>query len=130
MRRREFIAGLGSAAAWPVVAWAQQRDRPHRVGFLMGYAENDPIAQAQIVVFYQRLRELGWTDGQNVRIDLHFVSDDADLVRTKLMEVLDSTPDIIVVNSNLPTAAAVKATRTIPIVFISISDPVGQRVCC
>jgi putative tryptophan/tyrosine transport system substrate-binding protein len=126
MRRREFITLLGGAVTWPIAARAQQADRVRRVPVLMGYAESDPIAQAQVAAFRQRLQELGWTDGQNIRIDGHFVSEDPDIIRTRVLEVLGMAPDVIVVNSNLPAAAVVKGTRTVPIVFISVSDPIGS----
>ena len=81
MRRREFIAGLGSAAAWPVVGWAQQGDRVRRIGVLMSVDENDPTAKARISAFTQALADLGWTDGRNVRLDVRWASGDSNRIR-------------------------------------------------
>jgi putative ABC transport system substrate-binding protein len=127
MRRREFIAGLGGAAAlWPLVARAQLGERVRRVPVFLGYAESDPIAQAQLGAFRQRLREFGWIEGQNIRIDSHFVSEDPEVLQRLVKDVVGTMPDVIVVNSNLPAAAVVASTHMIPIVFISLSDPIGS----
>jgi putative ABC transport system substrate-binding protein len=126
MRRREFIHGiLGSATGWPLVARAQQPDGVRRVGVLMGYAETDPAAQAQVAALRQGLRKLGWEEGRNIRIDVRFPGGDGGAVRTTLTELMSFTPDVLVTNTNLVTAAVRAEVRTIPIVFIGIGDPVG-----
>ena len=81
MQRREFIAGFGSAVAWPLAAWAQQGDRVRRIGVLMSVDENDPTAKARISAFTQALADLGWTDGRNVRLDVRWASGDSNRIR-------------------------------------------------
>src|SRR5215467_6407179 len=101
MKRRTFIAGLGSTAAWPVVAGAQQGDRVRRIGVHMSGDENDPVAKAFIFVFTQALADLGWTDGRNVRMDLRWVGADADRMRTLARELVGLQPDIIVTSGTV-----------------------------
>jgi putative tryptophan/tyrosine transport system substrate-binding protein len=125
MRRREFIAGFGGAAAWPLAALAQQPDRMRRVGCLYTFAGNDPIAQARAAVFREGLAQLGWTE-RNVRIEERFAGGDADRMQAYATELVGSTPDVIVANSTPVLAALKQATRTIPIVFSIVSDPAGQ----
>src|SRR5215467_12818627 len=96
MRRREFIAGLGSAAAWPPVARAQQGDRMRRVGVLMPYSQNDPEQKRRLSAFTQALADLGWTDGRNVRMDLRWHGDDNNRARALAEELVGLQPDIIV----------------------------------
>src|SRR5215475_5727731 len=122
IRRREFIAGLGSAAAWPVVARAQQGDRVRRIGVLMSYDENDPVAKARISAFIQALARLGWTDGRNVRMDLRWAGD----MRALAQELVGLQPDIVVTNGAAATVALQRGTRTTPIVFSNVSDPVAS----
>src|SRR5262245_46612480 len=127
MRRREFITIVGGAAAmWPVAARAQQAEHVRRIGVMMGYAETDPAAQAQVMALRQGLQKLGWEDARNIRIDVRFPGGDAGAVRTNLMELMNFTPDILVTNTNLVTAVVQAEVRTIPIVFISVGDPVGS----
>jgi putative ABC transport system substrate-binding protein len=127
MRRRDFIKVIASSAvAWPFTARAQQPERMRRVGVLMGYAETDRAAQAQVAVFRQELQKLGWDEGRNIRIDIRFVGADAERVRAALMELTSLTPDVLVTNTNLVTAVVKAEIRTIPIVFISVGDPVGS----
>jgi putative ABC transport system substrate-binding protein len=126
MRRREFIAGLGSAAAWPPAARAQQGERTRRVGVLMGWDENDPAAKACLSAFMQGLSELGWTDGRNVRMDVRWEGDNADRMRKLAKELVDLQSDVILANTTLVTAALQRETRAIPIVFVTVSDPVGS----
>ena len=95
MRRREFIAGLGSAAAWPLAARAQQGDRVRRIGVLMPWDENDPVAKARVYAFTQALADLGWTDGRNVRMDLRWGGDDTNRMRALAQELVGSQPDIV-----------------------------------
>jgi putative ABC transport system substrate-binding protein len=126
IRRRQFIAGLGSAAAWPAVARAQQPDRMRRIGVLMPY--DDPVAKRYVTAFTQALADSGWTDGRNVRIDLR---DGSHINRIPALarEVVGLRPDIIVVIGSTPATAAVqRETRTIPIVFASVVDPVGSGI--
>jgi putative ABC transport system substrate-binding protein len=126
MKRREFIAGLCGAAAWPVVARAQQPDRMRRVGVLMGLLdENDPEGKGLLSAFTQGLAELGWTDDRNVRIDIRWSVGDVDRMRTFAKELVDLKPDVILANTSPATAALQRVTGTIPIVFAGISDPVG-----
>ena len=125
MRRREFIAGLGGAAAWPLAARAQQPDRMRRIGVLMAWDENDPEAKACLSGFTQGLAELGWTDGRNLRMDVRWAAGNVDRMRMFAKELVDLQPDVILANSTPVTAALQRETRTIPIVFVTVSDPVG-----
>ena len=127
MRRREFITLLGgTAAAWPLVARAQQSERMRRVGVLMGYAENDPEAKALLLEFTQGLAELGWNVGRNLLMDVRWSPGNVNLMRTFAKELVDLQPDVILANSTPVTAALKQATQTIPTVFAVVSDPVGQ----
>src|SRR5215475_8759242 len=127
MRRRDFIKVFGGAAAtWPVAAPAQQAERMRRIGVMMGYGETDPAAQALVTALRQGLEKLGWEEARNIRIDARFPGGDAGAVRTTLMELMSLTPDVLVTNTNLVTAAVQAEVRTIPIIFISVGDPVGS----
>jgi putative ABC transport system substrate-binding protein len=127
MQRREFISLLGGAAvAWPLAAQAQQGGGMRRISVLMGYAEADPAAQAQVAALRQELQKLGWDEERNIRIDVRFPGTDAGRVRAILMELMSLTPDVLVSNSNLVTAVVQEEVRTLPIVFISVGDPVGS----
>jgi putative tryptophan/tyrosine transport system substrate-binding protein len=127
MRRREFIGLLGGAAAtWPLVARAQQFERMRRVGLLVGYSEGDAEGQASIAAFRQRLRELGWTEGRNLRIELRRAAADPDKARTFAKELVGMASDVIVSSSNLVTEIVQQETHTIPIVFVFVGDPVGS----
>src|SRR5262245_34582676 len=123
MKRRAFIAGLASAAAWPVVAWAQQSNQTRRIGVLMGFAENDPEAQSNIAAFRQALQKLGWTGG-NVRISYRWVAGNAARMRTFASEVVALQPDVVFAATTPALAALRRETRTVPIVFVQVSDPV------
>jgi putative ABC transport system substrate-binding protein len=125
MRRREFIAGLG-AAAWPVVARAQQGERMRRIGVLTQYAERDPRTTANITAFGQRLRDLGWTEGRNVEIEYRWSATDRDLAHRFAAELVARQPDVLMASSGPTLAALLQKTRTIPIVFTSVVDPVGS----
>ena len=125
MRRRTFISLLGGAATWPLAAHAQQ-SAIRRVGVLMGYAETDPAAQAQVAAFRQELQKLGWDEGRNIRIDVRFPAANADRVRANLRELVNLTPDVLVSNTDLVTALVRAEVHTIPIVFISVGDAVGS----
>ena len=125
MRRRDFIAGAaGLGAAWPLAARAQQTGGMRRIGMLMGYAETD--AQPQVAALRQELQKLGWEEGRNIRIDVRFPAADADRIRAILMELVSLTPDVLVSSTNLVTAVVQAEVRTIPIVFLSVGDPVGS----
>jgi putative ABC transport system substrate-binding protein len=127
MKRREFIALLGGAAAtWPLGARAQQPERMRRIGVLMGYAESDAAAQDQVAALRQELRKLGWEEGRNIHIDVRFPAADAGKARAVVMELMSLTPDVLVSNTNLVTAVVQAEIRTIPIVFIFVGDPVGS----
>jgi putative tryptophan/tyrosine transport system substrate-binding protein len=124
MRRREFIAGFGSAAAvWPLAARAQQPDAVRRVGVLMGTDENDPQGKAFLSGFMQGLAKLGWGDSRNLRIDVRWAPG---RTRTFAKELVDLQPDVILVGSTSQTAALQRETLSIPIVFTTVSDPVGE----
>ena len=128
MRRREFIAGLGSAAAWPVVARAQQGDRVRRIGVLMASDENDPVQKAYFFAFTQALADLGWTDGRNVRMDLRWFGDNNIRIRALAQELVGLQPDIILASTTPATVALQRETRTIPIVFANGGDPVASGI--
>jgi putative ABC transport system substrate-binding protein len=125
--RREFISGLGSAAAWPVAARAQQSERVRRIGMLRPGDENDPLAKAPIDAFTQALADLGWTDGRNVRIDLRWDGGDINRMRALAQELVGLRPDVIVtMGSTAATTAMQRETGTIPIVFANVIDPVAS----
>jgi putative tryptophan/tyrosine transport system substrate-binding protein len=126
MRRREFIAGLGSAAAWPVVGRAQQSDRVRRIGVLMGWDENDRVGKAYLSGLAQGLEELGLVDGRTVRMYVRWAGDSAEGMQTLAKELVDLQPDVILASTTSVTAALQRQTRTIPIVFVTVSDPVGS----
>jgi putative ABC transport system substrate-binding protein len=128
MKRRTFIAGLGSAAVWPVVARAQQGDRVRRIGVLLAGDENDPLAKPIFSAFAQALADLGWTDGRNMRLELRYGGDDINRFRALAQELVGLQPDIIVTYATPATVAVQRETRTIPIVFGSVVDPVVQRI--
>jgi putative ABC transport system substrate-binding protein len=121
MKRRTFIAGLGSAAVGPVVVRAQQPDRMRRI--LMS---SDETAKSQVSALAQALADLGWTDGGNLRMDLRWTGDDISRIRALAQELVGVRPDIILTNSTPTTAALQRETRTIPIVFVNVVDPVGS----
>ena len=125
MRRREFIILLGSAAAWPLAARAQQGERMRRIGVLFPQAVNDPDGQAHFVEFIQELQQLGWTVGRNVRIDARWAAGNVDLGKYTA-ELVALAPDVLLSSSTSATAALQQATRTVPIVFATAVDPVGN----
>ncbi len=128
MKRREFIAGLGGAAAWPVAARAQQRERVRRIGVLMGYDEKDQTAKAYFSELIRGLGELGWNDGRNLRMDVRWGAGVPDRMRIFAKELIDLQPELIVVNSAGATKALQQQTQTIPIVFLLAGDPVGNDI--
>ena len=124
-RRREFIAALGSAAAWPLVARAQQPERVRRIGVFTALAENDPEAQSRNTVLLQGLQQLGWTVGHNVQIDYRTSLGDIELTRKYAAELAALAPDLIMATGTEVTASLLQVTRTVPIVFVLVPDPVG-----
>src|SRR6516162_5068508 len=126
LRRREFTAALGGAAAWPLAAGAQQGDRVRRIGVLMPLDENDPLAKAYVSAFTQALAGFGWTDGRNLRMDLRWGGDDINRIRALAQELVGLRPDIILTNGTPATAALQRETQTIPIVFAAVADPVAS----
>jgi putative tryptophan/tyrosine transport system substrate-binding protein len=125
MRRREFIAGLGGAAAWPmVVAHAQQAGDRRRIGVLMVGDGNSPFLSA----FTQALAELGWADGRNVRVDIRWHGGETNRIRALAQELVGLQPDIILTFGLSPTIAIQRETRTIPIVFLGVGDPVAFSI--
>jgi len=128
MRRREFITLLGAAAAtWPLRARAQQvPKRMLRVGVLIGFAEHDPATQRRVAAFLKRLADLGWTVDRNVAIDFRYGAGDADKDRAFAKELVSLNPDVIFVVSTSATAAVQRETNIIPVVFATVSDPVGS----
>jgi ABC-type uncharacterized transport system substrate-binding protein len=126
MRRREFITFLGGATTWPLAARAQQGDRIRRIGALIGTRAEDSEAKARYTAFEQALQQLGWTQGRNVRIDYRFAGGDAATSRKQAEELIALVPDVIVSTGSLSTGQLLRATRTVPVVFAIVPDPVGS----
>jgi putative ABC transport system substrate-binding protein len=125
VRRREFITLLGGAAAWPLAGRAQQPEQMRRIGVLMNAAADDPYGQTRLAAFQQVLHQSGWSDNRNVRIDTRWGENDVDRERRYAAELVALAPDVILAAGTLSVAALRRETRTIPIVFNSVSDPVG-----
>jgi putative ABC transport system substrate-binding protein len=126
VKRREFITLLGgAAAAWPLAASAQQGERMRRIGVLMHLPENDPETQGRMRAFLQGLQQLGWTEGRNLRIDYRFGAADVDRARRYAAELIALEPEVIQASGTGPMAAVQQATRTVPIVFAQVPDPVN-----
>jgi putative ABC transport system substrate-binding protein len=130
LQRRDFITLLGGAAAWPLAARAQQRDRVRRIGVLMGGNENDPEVKLRYSAFMQALTGLGWIDGRNLRMEPRWRGrgDDINRIRASARELVGLQPDVILVSSTEPTAAVQRETRTIPIVFVNVTEPVASGI--
>jgi putative tryptophan/tyrosine transport system substrate-binding protein len=127
MRRRDFIKVVaGSAVTCPLAARAQPPDRMRLIGVLMGLAESDPAALSEVAAFRGGLAKLGWTEGSNLRIELRWGAGDADRIRTSAKELVDLRPDVILSHTTPVTSALARETRTIPIVFLNVSDPMGS----
>ena len=128
MRRREFITLLGSAAAWPLTARAQQPgERMRRIGVLVGLAEDDPESTARLAAFRQGLEKRGWSEGRNVRMDTRFAPDSsADQAQVQAKELIALQPDVILAQSTPVVAALQRESHAIPIVFASVADPIGS----
>jgi putative ABC transport system substrate-binding protein len=125
MRRRAFIAGLGGAATWPLVAGAQQGDRMRRIGVLMSLPADDAEGQARLAAFLQGLQQLGWTDGRNMQIDVRWGTGSADRMRKYAVELVALAPEVVLASSSAAVERLIEATRAIPIVFAGVSDPVA-----
>jgi putative tryptophan/tyrosine transport system substrate-binding protein len=126
-KRREFITLLGgTAVTWPLTVRAQQPDRIRLIGVLMAFAESDPAAQSQVAAFRGALAKLGWTEGRNLRIELRWGAGDANRISTFARELVELRPDAIVGQTTPVTSALARETRTIPIVFAVVSDPIGS----
>src|SRR5262245_23653607 len=127
MQRREFITLLGASAAalWPLAAGAQQPQRMRRIGALMSGAADDPSALVYMTVFAQELQQLGWSIGRNVQIDYRSGASNPNEARKYAMELAALAPDVILARSSQAVAALQSATRTVPIVFVQVIDPVG-----
>jgi putative ABC transport system substrate-binding protein len=125
IERRKFLATLGAAAAWPLAARAQQRERVRRIAVLMGWSESDPQFRSWIDAFVQGLAQLGWVDGRNVQINVRWASGDVGRMRAFAKELVELQPDVILAGTTPVTAALRRETRTIPVVFVVVADPVG-----
>jgi putative tryptophan/tyrosine transport system substrate-binding protein len=125
MKRRDFITLLGGAAAWPLAARAQQPAQVRRIGVLLPFAEDHPVGQARVAAFVQGLRQLGWTDGHNVRIDYRWSAGDSDNIRKFASELIALGPDVVMAFTSAAVTALRQATSTVPIVFAVVADPVG-----
>ena len=127
MQRREFITFVSGAAAWPLAARAQQPDGVRRIGVLMSLAATDPTMKRQVAAFVRQLQELGWAEGRNLQIDYRWAAGDAERMQMFAKELVALQPQVIFTRSTPVTAALLKQTHTIPIVFTVVSDPVGER---
>ena len=125
MKRRDFITLIGSAAAWPFAASAQQSERMRLIGILLGIAKDDPDYQPWISAFRQALQELGWIEGRNVRMDIRWATADPAEIRKQAAELAASAPDVILAPGTTTVGPLMQATRTVPIVFPIIADPVA-----
>jgi putative ABC transport system substrate-binding protein len=127
MRRREFIALLGGAASWPIAGHTQQPGLTRRIGVLMAFAENDPEGQVNVAAFREELQALGWAVGHNIRIDTRWVTLRDEESRQRLAkELMALQPDLILSHGTPTTAALLQQSRTVPIIFVNVSDPVGS----
>jgi len=127
MRRRHFITLLGgAAAAWPLAARAQQADRTRRIGMLMNGAATEALPQSRVAAFVQALRQAGWIEGQNLRIDIRWNAGDAQLARIYAAQLIGLMPDVILAASTTNLTVIQQATSVVPVVFVSVSDPVAQ----
>ena len=128
MKRREFITLLGgAAAAWPLAASGQQGERMRRIGVLMGYAESDSDARGWYAAFREAFQKLGWTGGRNIQVDTRWATpDDAESMRRFAMELVALQPDVLLSSTTPTTTALLQQTRTIPIVFALVADPIDS----
>jgi putative tryptophan/tyrosine transport system substrate-binding protein len=126
MRRREFLGALGGAVAWPIAARAQQGERVRRIGVLLNLAANDPEVKTRLAPFFQGLKEAGWTDGRNMQIETRFPAGDFEQLRKHASELVELKPDVIMATATPAVRALQQSSRTIPIVFNAVIDPVGS----
>jgi len=126
MKRRELITLIGGAATWPLIARAQQPDRTRRIGALMSASENDTGYQSLLATFRDELKKLGWEEGRNIRIDYGWKAVDEESRRRLAKELVALRPDLMLAQSTTTTAALLQQTSTIPIIFFSVGDPVGE----
>ena len=124
MKRREFVTLLGGAAAWPLAARAQQGERMRRIGVLLNTAADDLMAQARVAAFMQGLQAAGWSDGRNVRMDTRGAAADSD-TRKYAAELIALGPDVVLASTTAAVLQLQQASRTVPIVFVTVRDPVG-----
>jgi putative ABC transport system substrate-binding protein len=125
MKRREFITLVGGVVAWPLAAWTQQRQQMKRIGILLPAAADDPVFQARLAAFYQGLALLGWSIGRNVRIDTRWATTNAAEIHRHAVELAALAPDVILATGDSTMPPLLQATRTVPIVFPVVTDPVG-----
>jgi putative tryptophan/tyrosine transport system substrate-binding protein len=129
MRRREFIAFVGStAAAWPLTVRAQQREQVRRIGVLMNVAPEHPEGQPAVAAFQQALQQLGWSDGRNARFEIRWGENDVDRDRKYAAELVAFAPDVILAAGTIGVTALQRVTRTVPIVFVRVADPIGAGI--
>src|SRR6476660_2300303 len=128
MRRRQFITLLGGTAIWPLRAEAQQGGRLRKIGVLMGLSPNDKEAQLRVKAFESAWPELGWIEGRNIHVEYRWASGDTALMRSHASELVASSPEVILAEGTSVLAALREATRSIPIVFLGVSDPEGAGV--
>jgi putative ABC transport system substrate-binding protein len=127
MRRRDFITAVaGSAVTWPLAARAQQSDQMRRIGILMPYAENDPETSPRVTALRQALQKVGWTEGRNIQFEHRWSASKAEAISNFAREIVDLRPDVILTDTTPVTAAVLHETRTIPVVFVQVGDPVGS----
>ena len=126
MKRREFIGLLGAATALPLAAHAQQEGRVRRIGVLLGFAESDRDAQSGLALFREELRKLGWTEGRNIAMEIHAAGGDVESIKRFAKELVALQLDLIVTSSTPATAATLQQTRTIPVIFVEVGDPIGS----
>jgi len=125
MRRRDFINGIAASATCPIASRAQQVERVRRIGVLMSRAATDPEGQARYVAFQKGLQRLGWSEGRDIRLDVRWSPDDVERTRQSAGELVGLSPDVILASGSLSVAELQRVTRTIPIVFAVVGDPVG-----
>jgi putative ABC transport system substrate-binding protein len=129
MKRREFIAAVGGAAmAWPLAVRAQQSGPMRRIGLLMGSAEGDPNGERGLTAFRDRLQQAGWTEGRNIRLDVRWAGSDVGRIQVLAKELIDLKPDLLVAHSTAVAVELQRQTKSVPIVFFFVSDPVGSGV--
>ena len=125
IRRRAFIAALGGAAVWPLAARAQQPERMRRIGVLVNFGQDDPVALLYLQAFRDGLKQLGWTDGQNVQIVVRWGAGNSEAIRKYADELVALAPDVILAAGTPSVSALQRVTRTLPMVFVTVTDPVG-----